>query len=62
MAEAKDMHRDMMVLALSSIVRHRIDGHETGGGLLESRLGHLAEAARSGLDLVAFCPADMTHH
>lgn len=74
MAQARDIHREKTVVALSSVVAAiGLTGMKLVVGLLTGSLGILAEAAHSGLDLVAALmtlfavrvasrPADVTHH
>ena len=74
MAHARDIHREKTVVALSSVVAAiGLTGMKLVVGLLTGSLGILAEAAHSGLDLVAALmtlfavrvasrPADVTHH
>jgi len=73
-AHARDIHREKTVVALSSVVAAiGLTGMKLVVGLLTGSLGILAEAAHSGLDLVAALmtlfavrvasrPADVTHH
>jgi cation diffusion facilitator family transporter len=73
-AQARDIHREKTVVALSSVVAAiGLTGMKLVVGLLTGSLGILAEAAHSGLDLVAALmtlfavrvaarPADVTHH
>jgi cation diffusion facilitator family transporter len=73
-AHARDIHREKTVVALSSVVAAiGLTGMKLVVGLLTCGLGILAEAAHSGLDLVAALmtlfavrvaarPADVTHH
>jgi len=74
MAQARDIQREKMMVALSSVVAAiGLTGMKLVVGLLTGSLGILAEAAHSGLDLVAALmtlfavrvasrPADETHH
>ncbi|MFL5661937.1 MAG: cation diffusion facilitator family transporter, partial [Ktedonobacteraceae bacterium] len=74
MTQARDIHREKMMVALSSVVAPiGLTGMKLVVGLLTGSLGILAEAAHSGLDLVAALmtlftvrvasrPADETHH
>ena len=74
MVQAKDIHREKTMVALSSVVAGiGLTGMKLVVGLLTGSLGILAEAAHSGLDLVAALmtlfavrvasrPADETHH
>lgn len=74
MTQARDIHREKMMVALSSVVAAiGLTGMKLVVGLLTGSLGILAEAAHSGLDLVAALmtlfavrvasrPADETHH
>jgi len=74
MTQARDSDREKMVVALSSVVAAiRLTSMKLVVGLLTGSLGILAEAAHSGLDLVAALltffavhfasrPADAGHH
>ena len=74
MEQARDIQREKMIVALSSVVAAiGLTGMKLVVGLLTGSLGILAEAAHSGLDLVAALmtffavrlasrPADVTHH
>src|SRR5947209_4378180 len=74
MRSAKDVHREKTMVALSSVgAAIGITGIKVVIALLTGSLGILAEAAHSGLDLVASLitflavrvadrPADTTHH
>jgi cation diffusion facilitator family transporter len=74
MAQARDIHREKTMVAFSSAVAAiGLTSMKLVVGLLTGSLGILAEAAHSGLDLVAALmtlfavrvasgPADMTHH
>ncbi|HCJ35985.1 MAG TPA: cation transporter, partial [Ktedonobacter sp.] len=54
MVQAKDIHREKTMVALSSVVAGiGLTGMKLVVGLLTGSLGILAEAAHSGLDLVA---------
>jgi divalent metal cation (Fe/Co/Zn/Cd) transporter len=54
MAQARDIQREKMIVALSSVVAAiGLTGMKLVVGLLTGSLGILAEAAHSGLDLVA---------
>jgi cation diffusion facilitator family transporter len=74
MTQARDIDREKMVVALSSVLAAiGLTGMKLVVGLLTGSLGILAEAAHSGLDLVAALltlfavrfasrPADASHH
>src|SRR6266705_6087438 len=74
MVHAQDPHREKTVVALSSVLAAiSLTSIKLVVGLLTGSLGILAEAAHSGLDLVAALmtffavrvadrPADATHH
>src|SRR5207247_5983955 len=74
MTQPRDIDRETMVVALSSVVAAiGLTGMKLVVGLLTGSLGILAEAAHSGLDLVAALmtlfavrfasrPADASHH
>lgn len=74
MEQTKDMHREKMAVALSSVIAALgLTSIKLVAGLFTGSLGILVEAAHSGLDLVAALmtlfavrvasrPADMTHH